>query len=97
MRLFRHSDPGFAQAFEAFVHERRETPAAVDEVVREVIARVRSEGLSALLELSARFDKTPVTEANIRVTEAEIEAGYAACPEDVRLSRTPEACRPELD
>ncbi|MFO1015178.1 MAG: histidinol dehydrogenase [Caulobacteraceae bacterium] len=84
MRLFRHSDPGFAQAFEAFVHERRETPAAVDEVVREVIARVRSEGLSALLELSARFDKTPVTEANIRVTEAEIEAGYAACPEDVR-------------
>lgn len=84
MRLFRHSDPGFAEAFEAFVHERRETPAAVDEVVREVIARVRSEGLSALLELSARFDKTPVTEANIRVTEAEIEAGYAACPEDVR-------------
>src|SRR5208282_5042773 len=56
----------------------------VDAAAGEIIDAVRAEGLAAVLRLTAQFDKVQLTEATIRVSEAEIEAGVAACPEDVR-------------
>jgi histidinol dehydrogenase len=84
MRRFRFSDPGFAKAFAAFVDERRDSPPEVDAAVRAVLAAVRAEGLSALLRYSSQFDRVDLTEQTIRVTAAEIAAGAARCPAEVR-------------
>jgi histidinol dehydrogenase len=84
MRRFRISDPGFEAGFKAFVEERRDTPHEVDEIVRDVLAAVRTEGLAALLRFALEFDHVEIDEGNIRVSEAEIEAGAAACPAEVR-------------
>lgn len=84
MRRFRFTDPDFQGAFTAFVEERRETPVEVDAVVRDVVAAVRAEGLSALLRFAREFDRVELTEDTIRVSQAEIDAGAAACPAQVR-------------
>lgn len=84
MRRFRFTDPNFETAFAAFVEERRETPEEVDAIVRDVLAAVRAEGLSALLRFAREFDKVELDETTIRVNAAEIEAGAAACPTEVR-------------
>jgi len=84
MRRFRSTDPHFELSFAAFIEERRDTPDDVDAIVRDVLAAVRAEGLSALLRFARDFDKVELNETTIRVTEAEIEAGAAACPEAVR-------------
>lgn len=84
MRRFRFTDPDFETAFAAFIEERRETPEEVDAVVRDVIAAVRADGLAALLRFAKDFDGIELDETSIRVSEAEIEAGAAACPGAVR-------------
>jgi histidinol dehydrogenase len=84
MRRFRFSAPGFEASFRAFVEERRDTPEDVDLIVRDVLAAVRAEGMAALLRFAREFDRVEVDETNIRVSEAEIEAGAAACPAAVR-------------
>jgi histidinol dehydrogenase len=84
MRRFHYQDPGFEAAFAAFVQERRETPEEVDAIVRDVLAAVRTEGLSALLRFAREFDKIELDEATIRVSAEEIAAGAAACPAEVR-------------
>ncbi|TAJ70719.1 MAG: histidinol dehydrogenase [Phenylobacterium sp.] len=84
MRRFRFSDPGFQAAFSAFVAERRETPEEVDAIVREVLAAVRAEGVTALLRYAREFDKVELTEATLRVSADEIADGAAACPAEVR-------------
>jgi histidinol dehydrogenase len=86
MRRFRYTDPGFEAAFSAFVEERRETPDDVDATVRDVIAAVRAEGLAALLRFARQFDKVEIDEANIRVSQDEIDAGAAQCPGEVRAA-----------
>ena len=84
MRRFAFTDPGFRAAFSAFVAERRETPDDVDAIVRDVLAAVRAEGLPALLRFAGEFDRVELTETTIRVTQAEIDDGAAACPKEVR-------------
>jgi histidinol dehydrogenase len=49
-----------------------------------VIAAVRAEGLAALLRFALKFDGVALDEQSIRVSEAEIDAGAAACPPAVR-------------
>jgi histidinol dehydrogenase len=84
MRRFRFTDPDFETAFAAFVDERRDTPEEVDAIVRDVLAAVRAEGLAALLRFAKAFDKVELDEGSIRVGEAEIDAGAAACVTEVR-------------
>lgn len=84
MRRFTFTDPGFRQAFAAFVAERRDTPEEVDAIVRDVLAAVRAEGVSALLRYAREFDKVELTEATLRVSADEIAEGAAACPAEVR-------------
>lgn len=84
MRRFRFSDPGFQAAFSAFVAERRETPEEVDAIVRDVLAAVRAEGVSALLRYARDFDQVELTETTLRVTADEIAEGAAACSAEVR-------------
>ena len=84
MRRFLFSDPDFEVRFAALVNERRDTPEDVEAIVRDVLAAVRGEGLSAVLRYGAQFDGVEIAEADLRVTPEEIEAGAAACPQEVR-------------
>jgi histidinol dehydrogenase len=84
MRRFHFTDPDFETAFAAFVDERRDTPDEVDAVVRDVITAVRAEGLEALLRFARDFDRVELDAGTLRVSEAEIEAGAAACAPAVR-------------
>jgi len=84
MRRFNFSDPDFRTAFAAFVDERRETPEDVDAIVRDILAAVRADGLTALLRFAREFDGVELDETSIRVSAAEIDAGAQACPSAVR-------------
>jgi histidinol dehydrogenase len=84
MRWFRAAEPEFESNFSAFLDERRGAPQDVDAAVVEVIEAVRREGFEALRRYSARFDRTVIDEASVRVTPEEIAAGAAACEPDVR-------------
>ncbi len=84
MRRFNVQDPAFDAAFQAFLDERRGSPADVDAAVAEILDAVRTEGLAAVLRFAERFDKVRLTEATIRVTPEEIDAGAAECPAEVR-------------
>lgn len=84
MRRFQFSDPDFQAAFKAFLDERRGSPADVDAAVAAVLEAVHAQGIEAVLDYSRRFDKVELTAETIRVTAAEIEAGAAETPADVR-------------
>ena len=84
MRRFRTADPDFPVAFEAFINERRDTPADVDASVREVLAAVRRDGIEALIRFGRDFDRVELTAETLRVSQDEIDAGVAACPAEVR-------------
>lgn len=84
MRRFNVSDPGFAIAFRAFLHEERGSAAEVDVAVAAIVQAVKSEGLPAVLRFAEQFDRAALTEATLQVTADEIEAGAKACPQSVR-------------
>ena len=86
MRRFKASDPGFDAAFDAFLGERRGASPDVEAAVAAVIEAVRSEGLDAVIRYTRQFDGVDLTAETIAVGAAEIEAGVAACPEDVRAA-----------
>ncbi len=84
MRWFTASDPGFDASFRIFLNERRGSPADVDLAVAEILEGVRTGGIAAVLGYAKRFDRVELTEAGLRVTPEEIEAGAAACDPAVR-------------
>jgi histidinol dehydrogenase len=84
VRRFDAGAPGFDVAFGAFLAEPRGAPADVDAAVAAVIAAVKADGLEAILRFTRDFDGVTLTEANLRVSAEEIEAGAARCPADVR-------------
>ncbi len=84
MRRFDASSSGFGPSFQAFLEERRGSPAEADAAAAEIIEAVRVEGLAAVLRYSAKFDAAPVDQTTVAVSTEEIEAGAEACPQPVR-------------
>ena len=84
MRRFDYADPGFDAAFGAFLDAPRGSPADVDAAVAAIIEGVRTGGLDAVLDYAHRFDRVALTEATLRVSPDEIEAGARACAPRVR-------------
>ena len=84
MRRFDHANPGFNAAFDAFLDERRGSPADVDAAAAEIIEGVRTGGLAAVLDYARRFDRAELTEDTLRVSADEIAAGAKACAPEVR-------------
>ena len=70
------SDPGFEAGFAALLATKREVSAEVDEVVRAIIARVRTEGDAALVDLSRRFDRVDLDAVGLEVTGDDIATAY---------------------
>lgn len=84
MRRFDVSAPDFETAFAAFLAEPRGAPDDVEAAVARVIDAVRSEGVAALLRFSKTFDGVDLAESDLRLSQDEIEAGAAQCPDDLR-------------
>jgi histidinol dehydrogenase len=72
------ADPDFESAFAVFLAAKREASEDVDQAVRAIIAQVRKDDDSALVELTRRFDRLDLAATGIRVNEAEIAAAVAA-------------------
>ena len=84
MRRFNVSDSDFEVQFRRFLDMPRGSPAQVDAAVATILEAVKAEGLPAVLRFAEQFDHVALTEATLRVTADEIEAGAAACPQSVR-------------
>ena len=69
--------PGFDAAFRAFLNARRDPDADVSAAVRDIIARVRSEGDAAVRDLTLRFDRINLAKTGMAFTPAEIDGAAA--------------------
>ena len=74
--------PDFESSFAALLAERREAAVDVRADVEAIVARVKSEGDAALLELTATFDRLTLTAGELRVGADEIAAARGACDAD---------------
>ncbi len=83
MKRLNTADAGFAPAFAALLSEARETTEDVEKPVAAIIADVRARGDAALIDYTARFDRTELTPATIRVPETEIDAAAASVPAEL--------------
>jgi histidinol dehydrogenase len=84
MRQFDFNAPDFASTFQAFLDERRGSPADVDAAVAGIIEEVRSRGLDAVLAFAERFDKVKLSAKSLRVSPEEIAQGVADTAPQVR-------------
>src|SRR5579862_8995981 len=69
----------FPLRFQALLEQKRETAADVDAIVRAIITDVRARGDSALVELTAKFDRVDLSKDGLRVSAADIETAAAEC------------------
>ncbi|ASP36505.1 histidinol dehydrogenase [Labrenzia sp. VG12] len=75
------SDTGFEDQFKALLAGKREVSEDVDQIVRDILDRVRTEGDRAVLDYTARFDRLEAgSMAELKVSEAEIEAALSQVP-----------------
>jgi histidinol dehydrogenase len=84
MRRFDARAADFAARFSDFLAEPRGGGADVATAVAAILSSVRERGLEAVLEFGARFDGVALAPDAVRVSEAEIAAGAADCPPEVR-------------
>lgn len=75
----RAGEPGFVEAFDRLINDKRETSHDVNAAVAEILEAVRRDGDEAVIAFTRRFDRLELTAATLRVTAEEVEAAYAAC------------------
>ena len=73
---------GDGTALDAFLDRERAETVDIHNVVREVIARVRADGMAALQHYSNTFDKFDLDGSNIAFSADEIDAAFAQCNAD---------------
>ncbi|WP_163273125.1 histidinol dehydrogenase [Chelativorans alearense] len=85
------ADADFETRFAAFLLTKRETSQEVDATVRDIIARVRTEGDAAVADYTRRFERFDITKVGMRVERSEIEAAYSGVDKEtleaLRLAR----------
>jgi histidinol dehydrogenase len=69
----------FAARFDAFLADKREAAADVEQAVRGIIAQVVARGDAALVAFTRKFDRAEIDAASLRVRPQEIDAAVAAC------------------
>ena len=82
MRRLSTADAGFAEAFRSLLLDR-DTTAAVDGAVTEIIAAVRARGDAALCEYAAAFDRQALTPETLRIPADEIAQASADIAPDL--------------
>ncbi len=79
------SDADFEQSFTALLGAKREDSPDVDAIVADIIADVRHRGDAALLELTEKFDRLALKDADaLRISAAEVEAAIATVSDEER-------------
>ena len=78
IEFLRFDDAGFEAALQRIVARGEDSPAGVEDIVGEIIARVRKEGDQALFDYTARFDALQLSAATMEVTTAEIDQALAS-------------------
>ncbi|MFK7792700.1 MAG: histidinol dehydrogenase [Devosiaceae bacterium] len=78
--------PDFEAEFTALLAAKREEASDVREVVDTILADVRERGDVAVCELTAEFDKLPISPETMQVTDDEIERACAEVSVDVRAA-----------
>ncbi|MEP0235918.1 histidinol dehydrogenase [Roseibium sp.] len=75
-------DADFGVRFQTLLSGKREVSEDVDQVVRAILEDVRERGDSAVLEYTAKFDRLDAASmAELKVSEAEIDAAMTAVPQ----------------
>jgi len=80
------SSPGFADAFEALVDDRRESAADVRADVARIIADVRAGGADAVAALTLRLDRHDLAETGWRIDPTDCAAAYHALEPGLRVA-----------
>ncbi|UWQ74443.1 histidinol dehydrogenase [Leisingera sp. M658] len=78
------ADSDFEQSFAVLLGAKREDSPDVDAVVARIIADVRDRGDTALVELTAKFDRMELEPAQLRIADAEVEAAIATVSAEER-------------
>ncbi|MGZ3411408.1 MAG: histidinol dehydrogenase [Xanthobacteraceae bacterium] len=73
------TSPAFSRQFADFLDAKRESAQDVEVTVRAIIADVVARGDQALVDLTKKFDRTDVTAASLRISDAEIKSAAARC------------------
>ncbi len=77
------NDARFEDQFKALLSGKREVSEDVDQIVRDILERVRTEGDQAVLDYTARFDRLQAESmAELTVSAAEIDAALAKVPQE---------------
>lgn len=91
VKTLRQNSPDFETEFASFLTGKREVSTDVNRVVQEIVDRVRTEGDSALIDYSRRFDRIDLEKTSMAVTAAEIDAAFDLAPastiEALKLAR----------
>ena len=74
------TEAGFEAAFQTLLAAKREDSPDVDAVVAEIIADVRARGDAALIDFTARFDRTTLTPGTLRISAEEVAEAIANVP-----------------
>jgi histidinol dehydrogenase len=82
-RILNASDAGFAETYRRLIASRGARLDAAEKVAREIVNRVRAEGLPAVLDYTAKFEMRALTAETMRVSPDEIETAYKACAPDL--------------
>jgi len=75
-------DAEFAIGFQQLLGMKRETDQDINDVVADIISDVRARGDAALIDYTHRFERFDIDRQSIRVSDDEIEAGFAVCEAD---------------
>jgi len=82
----------FETEFQRLLGMKRETDQDISDAVADIISDVRERGDAALFELTKRFDRFDLNCETLRISNDEIDAGFAACAEEtleaLRLAHT---------
>ncbi len=70
----------FEADFTAFLGAKRESDSDVLDIVNGIISDVRARGDAAVIELTAKFDRLPLTPETLAFSPAEIDAEIAKVP-----------------
>lgn len=81
--------PDFADAYARLIRTRGERLDGAEEMVRPILADVRTRGVEAVLDYAKRFDGVDLRADDLRVSAAEIDEAVSACaPEVLRALET---------
>lgn len=80
------SDTDFEPRFQHLLDGKRESSQDVSDIVAGIIADVRERGDAAVVELTNKFDRTRFSAADLRISEAEIDAAAARVSSEVRAA-----------